>query len=117
MNAQTPSKKNVTLSTKVSFDDVAILDGKAALAGLTRSTFIRQAAISGNVVPRVVIPEINQAQWVDLGRVGGNLNQIACHLNEGKPIEANLSLAIEATRKVLSDVRSVLIGLEVIRDR
>ena len=112
MSAQSPSKKSVTLSTKVGFDEAAALRERASQAGLTRSAFIRQAAIAGTVTPRPDIPEINKDQWSDLGRLGGNLNQIAFHLNEGGAVDANLDTLLDETRKLLSAVRAKLIGLE-----
>lgn len=113
MSVPLPSKKNVTLSTKVSIDEAAVLTEKAKQAGLTVSALVRQAAIDGQVQPRTVIPQINQEHWADLARMGANLNQIASRLNEGGPVDAHLSTLLDDNRKLLTDVRAALIGAEV----
>jgi len=113
MSPLPPTKKNVTLSTKIGIDDAAALKERASQAGVTVSTFLREAALTGQVQPHTPIPQINQDQWADLARIGGNLNQIATHLHGGGPVDARVSAAIDECRAVLSTVRAALIGLEV----
>ena len=113
MSAQPPSRRSVTLATKVTRDEAAILAQNASVAGVTMSAYLRQAGIAGKIEPRAIIPEVNQAQWADLGRVGSNLNQIAARLNDGGQVDASVPAAIEDTRILLSAVRSALIGVEV----
>lgn len=61
----------------------AHIERLASEAGLPPATFIRQAAM-GSVVPaRVEIPAVNRETYLELARVGSNLNQIAHHLNAG----------------------------------
>ena len=83
MNALPPNvaeKRNsrlLTVSTKVSLADLVALEEKATLAGLTMSSYVRQAAVAGQIQPRTVIPEINRQDWGELGRLANNINQIA----------------------------------------
>jgi hypothetical protein len=115
MSALPPTKKNVTLSTKIGLDDAAALKERARLAGVTVSTFLREAALTGQVQPHTPIPQINQEQWADLARVGGNLNQVATHLHGGGPVDARVAATIDECRAVLSTVRAAILGLEVPR--
>lgn len=55
----------------------------ASEAGLPPATFIRQAALSAVVLARAEIPAVNRETYLELARVGSNLNQIAHHLNAG----------------------------------
>jgi hypothetical protein len=112
MSATPQSKTRVTLSTRVSFEDAATLRGKASQAGLTISKFLRQLALTGEVKPRPVVPEINKDHWIDLGRMGGNLNQIAAHLNAGGITADGLPGLLAESRQLLADVRATLIGAE-----
>lgn len=59
------------------------VEAKAAEAGLPPATFVRQVALDA-VVPRPAqIPEVNREAYLELAKMGGNLNQIAHHLNAG----------------------------------
>jgi len=117
MSDQPPTKKNVTLSTKVDVDGAAALRERARQAGVTVSTFLREAALTGQIQPHTPIPQINQDQWADLARIGGNLNQVATHLNSGGPADAKIPTAIDECRALLSTVRAALLGLDVPHDR
>jgi len=61
MNALPPNvaeKRNsrlLTVSTKVSLTDLSALEEKASEAGLTLSSYVRQAAVAGQIQPRTVI--------------------------------------------------------------
>ena len=59
----------------------ADLRGKAALAGVTAATLIREALQLVQPKRRKVPPRIDPALVLAVGRVGGNLNQIARWLN------------------------------------
>lgn len=61
----------------------ARVEMKAAQAGLPPATFVRQAALNKVVSPPMQIPEVNRETYLELAKVGGNLNQIAHHLNAG----------------------------------
>jgi len=107
-----PHSRLLTRSTKFNYTDDLLVDERARAAGLTRSAYIRQAAVTGQVQPRVVIPQINQRQWIELGKMGGNFNQIASHLNHGGAVDANLQPLLAENRRLLGEVRASLVGLE-----
>ena len=76
------------------------------------SSYVRQAAVAGQVQPRTVIPEINRQDWGELGRLAGNVNQIATKLNQGGSINGSDLTLLAEIRKLLSQVRASLLGLE-----
>jgi len=118
MNALPPNvaeKRNsrlLTVSTKVSLADLSALEEKARQAGLTMSSYVRQAAVAGQIQPRTVIPEINRQDWGELGRLAGNINQIATRLNQGGTIGASDSAVLTEISRVLGQIRAAIIGLE-----
>lgn len=61
----------------------ARVEAKAAKAGLPPATFVRQVALGVVVSPPAKIPEVNRETYLELAKMGGNLNQIAHHLNAG----------------------------------
>lgn len=87
---------------------------RADKAGLSLTEFA-EAAITGDhpALRRTVIPPINRAVWGDLGQIGGNLNQLAKHLNRGHVLGSPTALRreLEALRRQLQSVRMALIGV------
>lgn len=61
----------------------ARVEAKAADARLPPATFVRQVALGAVVSPPAQIPEVNREAYLELAKMGGNLNQIAHHLNAG----------------------------------
>ena len=81
----------------------------ASRGKVTGGEFIRRAALSA--VPRVV-PEVNREAWVELARLGSNLNQLVRHLNERRPGTPPPVKLIDLQDSVVC-LRADLIGLEV----
>ena len=78
------SRKN-SLLLYLSDDEMRILNAKTKLSGIkTRSAFIRQLIIEGIVydVDYSCLREYNAG----LGKIGGNINQIAKRINETRSI-------------------------------
>jgi tellurite resistance protein len=110
-----PEKRNsrlLTVSTKVSLTDLSALEEKATLAGLTMSSFVRQAAVAGQVQPKTVIPTINRQDWGELGRLAGNVNQIAVRVNQGGEIGASDFAVLAEICRHLGQIRAAILGLE-----
>jgi hypothetical protein len=61
----------------------ACVKAKATEAGLPPATFVRQVALGTVVSPPAPIPEVNRETYLELAKMGGNLNQVAHHLNAG----------------------------------
>jgi len=81
------------------------------LAGETHiSEFMRAAAFkrAARIPPQ--IPELNREAWSELSRTASNLNQIAYRANSGEVVASDeLQSAIHNCRKLLSDVRGLLL--------
>ena len=52
------------------------MEKKAELAGLKLSEYLRSAALNKTIRPQPKVPEINRATYVELGRIGNNINQL-----------------------------------------
>lgn len=85
------------------------IEQKAAEANLPLSTFLRKAALGQRCFS---IPAINCHQWAELGRMAGNINQIAKHLNEGEPFSVSDAISMDELRFYLGDIRLALTGKE-----
>lgn len=80
------------------------IEKRAAAIHLRPAAYLREAALS-RLPP--VIPELNKTAWVELSRIGGNLNQIAHQLNAGD------SLPIAEIQQALGELRRALIGVKL----
>jgi len=71
------------VAIRLSKRERALVEKRAAEAGLPTATFIRQAALGAVVPARSEIPAVNREAYLELARIGSNLNQVAHHLNAG----------------------------------
>ena len=104
--------KLITLATKVSARDLATIQAKLNASSLSISTYLREAALSAQVNPPTIIPQVNSDQWEELGRMGSNLNQIAAGLNARGVIDPYLQELLDHNRTLLAQVREALLGKE-----
>lgn len=97
--------RSVSVACKLTEAEAEVVDQKRGQMG--RGQWLREAAFKNAPKP---IPEINREAWADLARLGGNLNQVAKHLNEGGKIE------VGELRSLLDQLRLSLIkGLEGVK--
>ena len=100
-------------TVKVSLNDAELEQLKSKSQGRSLGKFCRESALGGTVQmsPLAGVPSVNRQKWMELGRVGSNLNQIARHLNRGEWIEADaIEKMIEETLTELRQLRKELIG-------
>lgn len=68
-------RKNFPL--RLSASERTALEAKASAAGLKLSSYLRQAGLNKTISSNNnLIPEINRATYVELGRISNNINQI-----------------------------------------
>ncbi len=85
------------------------LRDRARSLGITVAELLREAAL-GRPLPRRHQPDpIASDQWVELGRLAANLNQLQRAINRGQTEGVPVAL-VEELRRLLHDVRQSLIG-------
>lgn len=82
--------RTVRLIFRMTPAEAATLDARAKVAGVSRSAFIRAAALGGEVpAPKrsraASAPRLDAAEFRQLVGIANNLNQIARTLNAGRP--------------------------------
>jgi hypothetical protein len=85
--------------------------------GISISTYIRQVVLARPLPPRRAvrpIPEINRETYHELGRVGGQLNQVALRLNERRSEAgaADLLEVLQSVAQLLAAVRAQVLGVD-----
>lgn len=65
-------RRTCSISVSVNGEELSVIEWKAGLAGMSTSVYVRQAALGANLSAR-----FNDRVYAALGRIGGNLNQLA----------------------------------------
>jgi len=90
-------------------DEDGRLRERARALGITVAQLLREAAL-GRPLPRRLQPDpIASDQWVELGRLAANLNQLQRAINRGQ-VEGVSGDEVEALRRLLHEVRQALVG-------
>ena len=113
MSEPNPEKrKNWTL--RLSPSERATLEEKAASVGLKLSPYLREAGLKKTIQPKNPIPEINRATYVELGRIGNNINQIAkaAHISIKRGTGCNVNPhELSALLTVLKEIRLQVLAI------
>ena len=117
-SSQEEKKENRKIfSLRLSASERLELENKAAEVGLKLSEYLRQTGLRKKI--RAKVPEINREMYLELGRIGNNLNQITknCHiaLQQGKEFNIDINLLQSLTDK-LDEVRLSVIGINPEKD-
>ena len=97
-------KDELLPNLRVTASQRAMIEEKAAKAGLTLADYCRRAIFKARFAPKR--GTVDQALLVELNRVGVNLNQIAKRVNAGRNLPPDfpdvLAEVREAVRKVMA---------------
>ena len=85
---QTPKRK-IVVKTRMTEEEYANFTERVKFCGISQSEFIRRAIGNAVIKPIITVSPINEKLLsaigqltAQLGKIGGNLNQIARYLNE-----------------------------------
>lgn len=101
-------RRGRTIGVRLSPADHEAIATRAKRAKLTAAEYMRRRALRAPLP--VVVPEVNRAAWVELGRLAGNLNQLVRRLNLGQvaavqPADvatvARVEVQVQALRRAL----------------
>lgn len=102
--------RTATIGVRVSAAEYDALRAKAEKMNMSPAQWLREAALTRRL-PSPPVPEANRAQYAELGKLAGNLNQLAHHANEGMRVSVPSDL-LHATLAEISRLRLQLIGLQ-----
>ena len=92
----------------------SVMEQKAREAGLKLSEYLRSAGL--NRTSKInLVPEINRKIYVELGRIGNNINQLtkAAHKSLHRGMGCNINPdELSALSTMLKQIRSELIAIE-----
>ena len=100
-------KRNHCVSVRLNDEELKLINAKRG--NTKKGEWLRCAAL--DKLPKI-IPEQNTKQWQDLGKLAGNINQIAHKLNTNKQDVLVLSeREIKDIKLQIKYLRSLLIGI------
>ena len=97
-----------TIGVRVSAAEYATLQTRAEQMGLTPAQFLRHAALTRRL-PSPPVPAVNRDEYVNLGRLANNLNQLVRRANEGKPVVLTPPF-VKLLRTEINRLRQDLLG-------
>ena len=107
-------RKNFPL--RLSKSERAALEEKAKAAGLKLSSYLRQAGLNKTISTKQErVPEINRFTYVELGRVGNNINQLtkAAHKSLQRGTDCNVNFGeLSALLALLKQIRLEVMAVD-----
>jgi hypothetical protein len=114
-------QRKIVLTARFNADEAAAIREKADKRGQSVGGLIRNALLDAPATPIVRRPPVNAKAIAlvlgQLGKIGSNINQIAHHLNAGRPLSRKEDLIDEALRDVLEMRLACLQALGFERNR
>ena len=105
-------KRSVVVKTRMTEEEYADFTERAKICGISQSEFIRRAIDDAVIKPIITVSPINEKLLsavglltAQLGKIGGNLNQIARFLNEHGAPYNSLSGEVRAAIADLADLK------------
>ena len=105
-------KRNIVVKTRMTEEEFAGFTERAKFCGISHSEFIRQAIENAVIKPIITVSPINEKLLsavgqltAQLGKVGGNLNQIARFLNEHGTPYNSLYSDVQSAISDLADLK------------
>ncbi len=105
-------KRSVVVKTRMTDEEYADFTERAKFCGVSQSEFIRQAIENAIIKPVITVSPVNEkllstvGQLIaQLGKIGGNLNQIARFLNEHGTPYNSLSNEVRTAIADLADLK------------
>lgn len=99
------SLRAIRVNVRMTVNEYLIVSGNAATLGMGIPDYVRKK-VTGRPLPRTRITPENRQLFVELSRIGNNINQLTrnSHLRMHSP--ESLLFQLEELRRVLSELKS-----------
>ena len=109
-------KRSIVVKTRMNDEEYADFTERAKFCGVSQSEFIRRAIDDAVIKPIITVSPVNEnllstigQLTAQLGKIGGNLNQIARFLNEHGTPYNSLSSDVRAAIADLTDLKFAIL--------
>ncbi|MBD2607400.1 plasmid mobilization relaxosome protein MobC [Scytonema hofmannii FACHB-248] len=112
-------KRTSLISLRLTEEEKEDWEAKALAAGMGKnlSKFIRYCVERERIYIAPPVPAINEHIYIELGRIGNNINQIAYAINRAVKLGEAIAIAadprteIEALKPLLLEIKQILVGM------
>lgn len=115
-SADEHSLRSISRSVKFTPEEWQTIRDLARAGNMTPAGYMRAAALQLDIEVLPPVPAVNANTYVELGRVGGLLNQIAKQLNQrtrvATPDAAAITKALSGLTPVLKSIRAEVLGVQ-----
>ena len=105
------AQKAIIVSFRLNVDKYLELANNAEALGLTIPQFIRKK-ISGSVLTRMRYSPIDRKVYVELSRIGNNINQLAKQSHLGMRNPVNLETQLKEIKHLLDELKSKILNYD-----
>ena len=105
-------KRSIVIKTRMTTEEYADFTERAKFCGISQSEFIRRAIDDAVIKPIITVSPVNEKLLsaigqltAQLGKIGGNLNQIARFLNEHGTPYNSLYSDVQSAISDLADLK------------
>ena len=105
-------KRKIVVKTRMTTEEYADFAERVKFCGISQSEFIRQAIENSVIKPIITVSPVNEkllsavgSLTAQLGKIGGNLNQIARYLNEHGVPYNTIYVDVQSAISDLADVK------------
>ena len=105
-------KRSIVVKTRMTDEEYSDFTERAKFCGISQSEFIRQAIENLVIKPIITVSPVNEKLLstvgqltAQLGKIGGNLNQIARYLNENGVPYNTLYADVQSAISDLADLK------------
>lgn len=101
-------RRTDALRVRLTPDERAHIEARAAQAGLPLSEFARRAITGAKIAPPPTGEAVPPALLAELGRIGNNVNQIAHAANIGRELRGLAEITLADLRELVAVITSKL---------
>lgn len=102
-------KKSIKFSFKMDEGEFEQLAKLCEYSDLSASEVIRSCVFK-NRLPKARIPILEKQTYIELRKIGTNINQIAKHYNSNKPVPSDKLIAFQALKEKLNLLIKLLVN-------
>lgn len=102
------SLKMFQINIRVTLEEQLQIEEFSKSYGLSVTQYIINRSLKKQL-PKQTMPSINRALFIELSRIGNNLNQSTKRLHQGNPNAKRLQIELLELKAILEEVKSVLL--------
>ncbi|WP_137403725.1 plasmid mobilization relaxosome protein MobC [Echinicola rosea] len=101
-------KRNIKFTFRMTEEELRLLGSLCEVAAMPAADVVRSCVFK-NRLPKAKVAKLDRQTYMELKRIGNNINQIAKHLNSKFEVSADRARAIDALSAKLDQIIKLLL--------